>query len=336
MTAVAVRDSTGRVTGFAAIASDNSALKRAEEERDRYFTLSTDMLALVDAEGLFVRVNPAWERHLGWTPEELAGRSVLDYVESLDRDTLVAAALAARPGAPAYGVRARMRRKDGALRWLSFDGVTLADEQVLYVTVRDVTDLARAEREQEEVLAALEANVFVLNEQAAQMDALRAEAEYNADHDVLTGVLNRRAWFAAAVRDRYSALCLVDIDNFKRVNDTYGHPAGDAVLREVASRLARAVEPNPVGRVGGEEFGILLAGSPAVAHELCAEALRSIASEKVELPSGLSIGVTASGGLARWRAGRFSREDSLSRTYEEADRSLYRAKEEGRDRLVAA
>lgn len=169
---------------------------------------------------------------------------------------------------------------------------------------------------------------------AAELERLRAEAQHLADHDVLTGILNRRAWFARATEVRPTAIALFDIDFFKAVNDTYGHPAGDAVLTEVAQRLGGMLGSDAViGRLGGEEFGVLLSGSWDAAIAACRSAIDLIPAIPVLLSGGTLLTISASAGLAPWRPGP-TRESSLARTYEDADRALYEAKESGRMRLV--
>jgi diguanylate cyclase (GGDEF)-like protein len=130
------------------------------------------------------------------------------------------------------------------------------------------------------------------------------------------------------------ALLLLDIDHFKNVNDTYGHPAGDAVLREVTKRLQTDVRPyDAVGRYGGEEFLILLPGCNGTETREKAERLReSIFRTPVPTASGIlnvtmSIGAVASGD---WP------EAFASQILQMADLALYRAKEEGRNRTVMA
>jgi len=156
--------------------------------------------------------------------------------------------------------------------------------------------------------------------------------------DSLTGLMNRRAFWHVLEQalDRVSRggehalLLALDIDHFKRINDNYGHPAGDHVLRVVTQRLRQAVRPmDDVARVGGEEFAVLCPNCPpsfaaAVAHR----ARTAVESEPIELPGHAPIVVTISVGgafAAPWVKSELS--DWLAR----ADRQLYRAKQEGRN-----
>ncbi len=160
-----------------------------------------------------------------------------------------------------------------------------------------------------------------------------------SSRDALTGIANRRSFELALVReiDRVARtaepalLLLVDIDHFKRVNDTHGHPAGDAVIRTVARALADSIRPmDLVARLGGEEFGLLLPNCPPAFAPQIAERVRQRLARADWPQSGgqrLSVTVSVGGAYApRWV--RSTPALWLAR----ADLQLYRAKSEGRDR----
>ncbi|MDC8784515.1 GGDEF domain-containing protein [Roseateles koreensis] len=157
--------------------------------------------------------------------------------------------------------------------------------------------------------------------------------------DALTGLVNRRSFEMALSRevDRVARsgepalLLVVDIDHFKAVNDTYGHAAGDLVIKAVASALNQGVRPmDTVARVGGEEFAIVLPSCPASFGVMVAERMRERVSElQVEVAPGQVLAVTISLGGAF--APQWVRSSSLL-WMERADRQLYRAKAEGRNR----
>lgn len=176
-----------------------------------------------------------------------------------------------------------------------------------------------------------------------ELSAAYSQMEALALHDGLTGLLNRRALqdraqavLATARRQRKPfAVALVDIDHFKRVNDTLGHLAGDEVLTEVARRLAAGVRaPDDVGRWGGEEFLLLLPEADEAAAVAVAERLRTGVQAAVETAAG-AVSVTVSIGVAAVAAPELgaARLDVLVR---EADAALYRAKAAGRNRVDAA
>jgi diguanylate cyclase (GGDEF)-like protein len=162
-----------------------------------------------------------------------------------------------------------------------------------------------------------------------------------ATHDPLTGLLNRGAFDAELARsiafarryDSAAALVLLDIDHFKYINDTYGHAVGDATLRRVADILQRRLRQTDVlGRLGGDEFGLILTGTPAVTALGVADAcLEVIRADTSLYPGGHVIRLTASIGLtAIHPAGDATPEDIPKR----ADIAMYEAKETGRDRRV--
>lgn len=163
--------------------------------------------------------------------------------------------------------------------------------------------------------------------------------------DVLTGWNNRRYLqsrlaeeLARAQRSQDWLSCLLmDIDFFKKVNDTYGHLAGDKVLREIADRVEMEVRSSDVAaRYGGEEFALLLPETRAADALRLAERIRkAVAGEPVPLEDGRSVAVTVSIGISaiKPRPGALDLKSLGERLIAEADVQLYRAKSDGRDRV---
>jgi two-component system cell cycle response regulator len=161
--------------------------------------------------------------------------------------------------------------------------------------------------------------------------------------DSLTGLHNRRyldnhlkvLFNRAAARSRALSVCITDIDRFKSVNDTYGHDAGDEVLREFAARIRSTVRGADLAcRYGGEEFVVVMPDTDAAAAASIAERLRDII-ERTPFhlkSSGTAINITASLGIACNSTGAETPEQLLK----QADRALYEAKNAGRNRVVAA
>lgn len=164
------------------------------------------------------------------------------------------------------------------------------------------------------------------------IDALIVER----DHDSLTEVLNRRAFerlAAQRIGDHTTeplALIAFDIDNFKSINDGYGHPAGDAVLRRFSAMLRAAVRENDlVGRLGGEEFVVLLAGADSVMAYRIAERLRTVLESSSFDDIDAALRVTTSAGVTQHRRG-----EPLASLLARADRLLYIAKQTGRNKVL--
>jgi two-component system cell cycle response regulator len=192
-----------------------------------------------------------------------------------------------------------------------------------------------------ELRARLRAGERILELQSQLMAAGEA-LRFQANHDPLTGLYNRAAILDLLHRElprshregRSLGIVLLDLDNFKHINDTRGHLAGDAVLREVARRMSAGIRAyDAVGRYGGEEFLIVVPSSDAMGTLGQAERIRaSLVDRPVEAPEG-EILVTASMGVVSTDIVAAADTDALLRA---ADAALYRAKSGGRNRAELA
>jgi diguanylate cyclase (GGDEF)-like protein/PAS domain S-box-containing protein len=291
-------------------------LRSLEAESTRFFELSRDMICVAGFDGYFKRVNPAFERTLGYSRRELLGRPFVEFVHPDDRDdTDVEVGEISDGGRATVHFQNRYVDKDGGAHWIEWTSVGVPDEERIYAVARDVTERKMLEQ----------------------------ELELRSRSDPLTGMHNRRSFdeslaaqLAHARRyKRNGALLIADLDRFKQVNDEFGHAAGDEALRAVSRVLAanlRATdtvardEGGLVARLGGDEFALLLpetdaAGAEAVAGRLvdaiAAEPLR-IGDREVRL--GISIGVATFG------AGEPSSAEELLAA---ADRAMYVVKAAG-------
>ncbi len=170
---------------------------------------------------------------------------------------------------------------------------------------------------------------------ADRVTSMQSELFRFATTDFLTGLLNRRAFFERAgeiCKSAQSGSCIsvaiYDLDHFKQINDTYGHSAGDAVLRSVATTAAQL--DGIVGRLGGEEFGIVVRSELSDAMETF-ESFRQAVSELEIHSDDKLIKVTCSLGLAEFEMG-----DTIDALLRRADMALYEAKRAGRNRIVAS
>ena len=203
-------------------------------------------------------------------------------------------------------------RHDGQWHWLT--ETTLANGWML-CTVMDTTELHR---------------------QGRSLRATRDRALHAAQTDALTGISNR-AWMQQQLdrlMARPGALTLValDLDHFKQINDSLGHPAGDAVLRDFARHLqADTRRADSYGRVGGEEFMLLLPDCPMAQAQPIVDRLLGRARTSIPLPEAPRQRYTVSAGLAMRQPG-----ETAQQLVARADAALYQAKREGRDRLVCA
>lgn len=172
-----------------------------------------------------------------------------------------------------------------------------------------------------------------------RMRASHEKLVHMATHDTLTGVLNARAYYAScdqlielAKRNRtpYTVL-FVDLDHFKTINDTYGHAAGDIVLKSVALALGQSIRPSDaLGRIGGEEFSIFLPNTPMEGAAQLAEKVRQAIENLMPLIAAQQrIRITASIGVARNQCSN----QSMLEIQQQADQAMYVAKSKGRNRV---
>ncbi len=172
-------------------------------------------------------------------------------------------------------------------------------------------------------------------------EALQRNLYESATKDPLTKVANRKSFddsldreFAYAVRHRSPLSVVVfDIDHFKRINDTFGHAAGDSVLHAIGQIVDRSVRAEDVfARVGGEEFALVLRGTKESDAVLCAERVRRLIEGAVFMEGSDRVPVTVSLGVACYEPTHESPED----LFRAADANLYRAKREGRNRVASS
>jgi diguanylate cyclase (GGDEF)-like protein len=203
------------------------------------------------------------------------------------------------------------------------------------VTLDDVTAVHQAN---DELRLAMEE----LEQSRAQVEARNAELHHLATRDPLTGCFNRRAFFergevlmTEALQGQPDGLCVImcDIDHFKQFNDRYGHAVGDLVIQAVAKTLAHGLRTSDVlCRYGGEEFCLLLPGTPVVQGNMIAQRLRvaimETAAASTRMPDVTSI--TSSFGLASTLQGFTTLETLI----DAADNALYRSKKAGRNRVT--
>jgi diguanylate cyclase (GGDEF)-like protein len=173
------------------------------------------------------------------------------------------------------------------------------------------------------------------------MQSLNSQLEMISRVDGLTGLYNRSFWEEQFVmeykRDKRSespsALVMLDIDHFKKVNDTYGHPAGDEVIKALAAIIKKATRETDIsGRYGGEEFAIILPDTPVANVEFVAERIRRLVEKSTVVYDEINITFTISIGIAGFK---HTHKDS-THWLDAADKALYQAKDSGRNRVILA
>jgi diguanylate cyclase (GGDEF)-like protein len=220
--------------------------------------------------------------------------------------------------------------------YLCFSGIIVA----MIVVNRGEWPALRTDAALSNILGALVAFGLMAYYQERSRERAHDRIQELANTDPLTGIANRRHFvnrFSEAREQLQAsgsgfALVLVDIDDFKLINDTHGHIVGDEVIGSVCRKIATLVRDGDlVGRLGGEEFGVLLLGCDLDSARRRAEAIRQAISRRPLVTAEQSIPVTVSVGVA---AGD-PRAHGFRQLFTEADRHLYQAKAEGRDRVIA-
>ncbi|MFZ5775481.1 MAG: diguanylate cyclase [Thermodesulfobacteriota bacterium] len=279
-------------------------------------------MALIDREGRHVALNQALATFSGLTVHDLIGRKVAELSkesgENIERDFRC---FDAGESVPDHEVSIRDRIYYVSVKPVR-DSTGFAIGEMVALT--DITRNKEIERELAEA-----------NQQLAEANR---QLKFLASHDPLTGVLNARTFYevcdsmmCVAHRDKhpYSVL-FVDLDHFKKVNDTYGHDAGDTVLKAVSSCMKQNCrECDVVGRVGGEEFSIYLPETNEAGAMVVAENLRVMIEGLMPAIDGKPLLVTASIGVASSQP----HHRSIADIQRDADHAMYHAKKEGRNRV---
>lgn len=286
-------------------------------------------VALIDREGRHVALNQALANFSGLQAPDLVGKKVADLSkesgENIKRDFQYFDAGQEVPdhevpiGDRIYYVSVKPVR--------DANGLAIAE----MVALTDITEKKKTENELAEANRRLQ-------EYAAQLKESNEKLTYLASHDPLTGVLNARTFYevcdsmmSVAHRDNkpFSVL-FVDLDHFKKVNDTYGHDAGDIVLKSVAACMTgTSRECDVYGRIGGEEFSVYLPGTDREGAMFLAEKLRVNIEQLMPVIDGKPLKVTASIGVAS----NLPHHHSISDIQRDADHAMYHAKKEGRNRV---
>ncbi len=311
----------GRPIAIGGLNTDITDRKRAEEalraSEKRYRALYDDnpsMYFTVSADGTVLSVNPFGARQLGYTCEELTGNSFVELVHEDDRTTVEQLLLEAI-AQPERLHRREVRKlcKSGTLLW--------------------ARETARASED-----ADGQKVVLIVCEDSTDAHELSERLSYQASHDALTGLVNRREFEHRLMRvlqgaqgtENEHALCYLDLDQFKVINDICGHIAGDELLRQLSQVLeAKVRRRDTLARLGGDEFGLLMehcslrqAGRVAKTLQQTIQDFRFMWDERV-FSIGASIGLVPIGASS----------ESVTSVLSMADAACYAAKDAGRNRI---
>ena len=290
------------------------AALRASEGRFRSLVQrASDLTIVTDEEGIVTYASPAVEALVGYRPADLHGVSLLAHVEVDERaDVATAIALLAESPGLLRTIDLRLRTRDGRVRSVEAVCQNLLDDA-------DVAGLVWNGRD------------------VTERRALEDELTHRAHHDPLTGLPNRALLLrrldetlaASGVGRARVAVAVLDLDGFKTVNDTLGHPAGDELLRVAARRLLGCVRDGDVAaRLGGDEFAVLVTEQDPGRAVAIARRMVEVLHEPLVV-SGQQVTVGASIGVAHGAAGATA-EDLLR----DADIAMYAAKRTGKGRVA--
>lgn len=296
--------------------------------RGRLIENMSDGVLVLDANNIIVDINPAMERLLDRDRSSFFGKPASDVLEIWQEQT----ELIFR----GEKTRTELRLPDSPSRYLDLRVTTLLDKQERLhgrlIVFRDVTDRKQVEKKLRQANERLQSQLI-------EIGTLQSKLRSQAVRDPLTNLFNRRYLdetldreLARAARENYSVcLIMLDLDHFKKVNDTYGHEAGDFVLKALAETISsRSRRGDFACRYGGEEFVIVM---PNIALDTAyqrAEKLRKTLNG-LQIPYGnFQLSTTISIGIACYPSNGEDRE-SLLRA---ADRAMYAAKKAGRNHIL--
>ena len=290
----------------------DAQLRAVQSELETLFTLAPSLLGIFDLQGNFLKLNPAWEKWLGYPSAELEGLSCLDYIHSEDHVEAMSRISELAHGKTIVNYLSRFRHKNGTYRFIEWNAAPC--DGFIYAAALDVT----------------------------QRQELECYLQKMAYHDRLTGLANRSLLFEqlaqalsnARRKQLMVAILFIDLDGFKSVNDQYGHDAGDFVLKAVAERfLAKVRATDTVARMGGDEFVIVL---NELIHRsdvgMVAQNIIEAVAPDITLVSGTTCRVGASIGISLFPHDG-SDMDSLLMA---ADAAMYQAKKSGKNQFVFA
>jgi diguanylate cyclase (GGDEF)-like protein/PAS domain S-box-containing protein len=295
------------------------ALRASEEKHRLLFENAVEGIFQTTPEGRFLSVNPSFLRVFGFNSQEELLLHFTDvgkqqYLIPEDREKFKQT-IDAKGEITAF--ETQLLNKAGSPIWVSLNARAVRDETgvLLYYEgfLQDITERKKAQEELYRI----------------------------SIHDHLTCICNRRYIFErldAMVNEyqretRHFSVSIIDLDYFKNINDTHGHPAGDFILREFAAILSGSFRPyDLVGRYGGEEFVVVMMNVDILQTQKRIEGLRQVINTHVFDFNGIPICIAFSAGVAH--TGETGMEITVENLVRKADERLYLAKEQGRDRIV--
>lgn len=293
-------------------------------------------IGVTDANGRYVLVNPTWNDYLGYSSAEAMELNIKDVTPEEDWKTSITSFeyMISKKGRTMRKKR-RYKRKDGTLFWADLYASSLYDDNnqpvgILGVFV-DVDKQVLAEQLQQELYRGIE----ILNH---ELSIANAELKRLARRDALTGLYNRRVLEELLEQEssrsfrtkRGFGVAIADLDNFKHINDTYGHDCGDMVLKKIAEIFRSCIRTTDrVGRWGGEEFLFVFTETSCQGAMIVIERIRAKVEQNEFMWGNTRVPVTLTLGLS------FHHGDKDGKVMvSEADLALYKGKNTGKNQVV--
>lgn len=305
-TASTILSSEGEIQGAVIAFRDITKTYLQEQEIDSFLNVNLDMLSVLDLQANFYKVNDKFEEVLGYSSEELIDQNYLSFIHPDDVALTLLALKKLKTNKKVTEFVSRYLCKDGSYKYIEWQS-QLSAANYIYSSARDVTEKKR----QEEKLTHL------------------------SYHDQLTGLHNRQFLNSiiddemkrADVYNQKFTMAILDLDHFKNVNDTWGHPIGDELLKVTGNTILENIRSaDLLFRFGGEEFLILM---PATNLEGAKKLLEKIRQAVMSINHPITGIQTISIGAAE----RMTQEAFID-WYKRTDKALYQAKNEGRNRVV--
>lgn len=281
-------------------------------ELERIFLVNLDLLCIIDMNGRFIKLNRAWKDVLGYPLEKLIGHKILEFVHEDDLPNTLKVLNKLKTGKKINKFINRYQDTYG--NWIHLEWRANPYEGRVYAAARDITDRIKYERKILEI----------------------------SNRDSLTNVYSRRYILDRAKEiieeykrvDRIFSICIIDIDHFKGINDSYGHQTGDKVLKKFTKIIKQNLRPYDVlGRYGGEEFMVILNNADRNQGGLVIKRILETLRNKTFIIDGDHIEFTFSAGIIN--CNELDKEKiNLDKLIEIADKRMYQAKNSGRNKII--
>ena len=293
-------------------------------------------LAVLDRDFNVQVWNQFMENHSGVLPSEIRGKNLFDFFAEIDREWFE------RKADPVFNLNSPAfiiwEQRPYLFKFVTNRPITSASD-FMYQNVTLFPLASLTDQVEQLCIVVYDVTDEALNKKG--IETLNRKLEQMSRVDGLTGLFNRRFWEEQFSREfkrlkrtgQPAAAIMLDIDHFKKVNDNYGHPAGDHIIKTLAKIIQKAIrETDIAGRYGGEEFAILLPETTSENALYVAERIRLLAEKLVPTYEGEEITFTVSVGIADFD---HSYADHML-WLEKADQALYESKESGRNKVTIA